>query len=374
MKKTKIIIYSVLFLSLISLLTYLNYDKISNYFTNKEWEIADSVGKINFDSYLGLESTNSNFIFIDNDEIIGYSETAKKEFEHSMSSKDIETYTTEDYMILADKDTGTIEVFSGKENIWTDTISNANILEVYINKNGYSAVIYAQTGYKSLIRVFSNTGEELFTSFLPSSYAIDVAISTDNKTLAVAEVDTSGINVKSVIKFINIKDAAETGATTFNLEDGELAVNIEFIANNKFVVMTDKKVKLFDNNEFVTIVDFKTDDVLFASIDNLENVVTVRRLKEGLFDSNVELCIYEYGDNEELKKYELEEVPNAIHCFRKVTAVDVGNEIIFLNNSGNFMKKCEYNGQLKDLFVLGNENTAILIFRNCAEFIKIGGI
>ena len=54
MKKTKIVIYGVLFLGLISLLTYLNYDKILNYFTNKEWEIADSIGKINFESYLAL--------------------------------------------------------------------------------------------------------------------------------------------------------------------------------------------------------------------------------------------------------------------------------------------------------------------------------
>ena len=53
--------------------------------------------------------------------------------------------------------------------------------------------MYSQAGYKSLIKVFSNTGKELFTNYLASTYAIDVAISNDNKTLAVAEIDANGI-------------------------------------------------------------------------------------------------------------------------------------------------------------------------------------
>ena len=57
-----------------------------------------------------------------------------------------------------------------------------------------------------------------------------------------------------------------------------------------------------------------------------------------------------------------------------VIALDNGLEIIFINDSGNFLKKCEYKGQLKDLKLFNEGNRAVLIFRNVADFIKVGGI
>ena len=59
---------------------------------------------------------------------------------------------------------------------------------------------------------------------------------------------------------------------------------------------------------------------------------------------------------------------------KNVIALDNGLEIIFINDSGNFLKKCEYKGQLKDLKLFNEGNRAVLIFRNVADFIKVGGI
>ena len=38
------------------------------------------------------------------------------------------------------------------------------------------------------------------------------------------------------------------------------------------------------------------------------------------------------------------------------------------------VKKCEYTGQLKGVKLLNNGNTAVLLFRDDAEFVKVGGI
>ena len=63
---------------------YLNYDKILNFFTNKEWQIADSIGKIELENYLTTCGTDSSFFVIDNNSVTGYSENMKKNAEQPL--------------------------------------------------------------------------------------------------------------------------------------------------------------------------------------------------------------------------------------------------------------------------------------------------
>lgn len=374
MKKTRLILICILVLVIVSLLTYLNYDKILNFFTNKEWQIADSVGKIELENYLDTCGTSSNFLIIKNNSIEGYSEYVKKNFEKDIENKNVITSANGDYCVIAEKGSNAITVISGNDVVWNTNINNANILGVHINKNGYTAVIYSQTGYKSLIKVFSNTGEELFTNYLASTYAVDVAISNDNKDLAIAEVDTNGINVKSQIKIINIKEASENKVIKYELDNNEMITNIEYNEGNNLVIMSDLSAKILKDGALTKIVDYEKDGVLEINISNKKNAVTVRRLKNGLFNENIQVCIYDFDVNKEVKIYELEKIPNKIECLKNIIAIDTGTEVIFLNASGNFVKKCEYKGQLKDLILFNDGNTAVLLFRDVADFIKIGGI
>lgn len=366
--------FFVFIIIVVSLLTYLNYDKIFNYFTNKEWQIADSIGKINLENYIDTCGTNSNFFIVKNNSIEGYSENLKMTFEKDIDNKDVIMNSNADYCIIAEKGGTNVNVLSGNEIIWNTSINNANILTACINKNGYVAIVYSQMGYKSLIKVFSNTGEELFTNYLASTYAIDVAISNDNKSLAIAEVDTNGIKVESQIKMIDIKDASENSIKKYKLNSNEVITDIEYNEVNDLVIMTDANVKLLKDGKISKIVDYKLDDVLFADISNQKNVVTITNKKNSLFDENVQVCIYDFDASKEIKTYSLEDVPSQLKCMRDVITVDTGTEIIFLNISGNFLKKCEYKGQLKDLKLFNEGETAVLIFRDKADFIKVGGI
>lgn len=373
MKKFKITCIFLLILFCVGIIVYVNYDKISNYFENKAWEIAGSVGKLELSNYLKTCSTNSNFIVIENDSVKGYSDNIKEKFEQSISIKDIVYYVAEEYVIISEKDGSSIVCLNGNEISWKNSINNANVLAVYINKNGYSAVVYSQSGYKTLIKVFSSTGEELFTNYLASTYAIDVAISNDNKQLAIAEVDTEGINVKSRIKFVDIKEATQSSVKKYELENNEVITDIDYNQNNELIIMTNGAVKFFDG-EIKTVVNFDENNVSLANINTQKNIVTVETKTESLFNASYQLCVYDTSSSKEPKTYELEDIPTEVICNKNIIAVNTGEEIIFLNSSGHFQKKCEYKGQLKDICLFGDGETAVLVFRDTAEFIKIGGI
>lgn len=374
LKKSTFFLLCLGVLIIVSLLTYFNYDKIWSFFTNKEWQIADSIGKVELKNYLTTCGTDSTFFIIDNNSVTGYSENMKKVSEISLSSKDVITYSDGDYVIIGEKAGNFACLISSDELIWSSTINNASILGVYVNKNGYSAVIYSQSGYKSLIKVFSNAGKELFTSYLASTYAIDVAISNDNKMLAIGEVDTSGISINSRIKVTNMEGASENTVKKYDINSNEVITKIEFNNNNNLVIMTDLKVYILENEVISEILDFEKENIVMASIENKRNIVTVRNEKNGLFNQSVEVCIYNFDVLTEPKKYELSGLPNKLICTKNVIAIDSGVEIIFINASGNFMKKCEYKGQLKDLKLFSEGNRAVLLFRDVADFIKVGGI
>lgn len=374
MKKSTFFLLCFCVLVIVSLLTYFNYDKIWSFFTNKEWQIADSMGKVELENYLTTCGTASSFFVIDNNSVTGYSENMKKNMEISLTSKDVTTYSDGDFCIIGEKGGSDVSVISGSEVVWSNSINNASILSVYVNKNGYAAVIYSQAGYKSLIKVYSNSGKEMFTSYLASTYAIDVAISSDNKTFAIAEIDTSGINLNSRIKITNMEDASESTIKKYDINANEVITDIEFNNNNKLVIMTDSKVYVLENNALCEVLDFEKENVTNASIENKRNIVTIRNEKNGLFNQNVEVCIYDYDTTTNPKKHTLESVPSRIICMKNIIALDNGVEVIFLNDSGSFMKKCEYKGQLKDLKLFNDGNRAVLIFRDFADFIKVGGI
>lgn len=373
MKKVKIICILLLILFCVGVIVYGNYDRISNYFANKEWEIAGSIGKIELSNYISTCVTNSNFIILENDLVKGFSDNGKEHFKQNISNKDIVTYSVEDYLIIAEKDGSNIVCINDNEIAWKNSMNNASVLAVYINKNGYSAIIYSQSGYKTLVKVFSSTGEELFTNYFASTYAIDVAISNDNKTLAIAEIDTEGINAKSRIKLVDVNEATQSSVKKYEFENGEVITDIDYNQNNELIIMTNQAVKVFDG-DIKTIVDFNKNNVALANINTQKNVVTVETKTESLFNASYQLCVYDTNSSKEPKTYELEDIPTQIICNKNIIAINTGEEIIFLNSSGHFRKKCEYKGQLKDICLFGNGETAVLIFRDTAEFIKIGGI
>lgn len=373
MNKKKFIVVIFILLFIVSLLTILNYDKIKNYLSNREWEIADAVGRIEVENYLNIFGTSSNLYTVSTGGIQGFSESAKKVFEQTASFKEVVSATAGDYAIIAEKN-GTSVCGLNKDNlVWREDVNNANILGVTINKNGYSAVIYSQAGYKSLIKVYSNIGEELFTSYLASTYAIDIAISNDNKTLAIAEIDTNGVTLESAIKLINIQTASNEEVKKYELGNDEMISNIEFDQYNHLVIMTDAGVKLLKGDSVSEFIDFKEENFTQCIISNSKKVVAVKVVEEGLFSIKCYICIYDLNSND-VKTYELDDTPNSVVTCNDIVAVDTGRKIIFLNSNGTFLKKCEYSGQLKDLVLFRDGNMAALVFRNSAELVKVGGI
>ena len=145
-----------------------------------------------YDKYISIFSQNK---------LVGYNASGKKEYELSVEMSDPIIDTNNRFLLIAEKGKQKIYLISGNSIVWQKDL-DGNISRINVNKNGYVSVILTGTTYKSIIQIFDNQGNEIFTTYLSSSIAMDSDISADNKYLSFAEISTDGTIVQSRIKTI----------------------------------------------------------------------------------------------------------------------------------------------------------------------------
>lgn len=82
------------------------------------------------------------------------------------------------------------------------TVSNGNLVSSYespyeiitakVNDSGYYAVAAKERGYKSQVIVFDKGGNQIYAWHSAAYYVLDVAVSSDNKSMFVAVLNTDG--------------------------------------------------------------------------------------------------------------------------------------------------------------------------------------
>lgn len=370
MTKNKFICICFFVVIISAIVFYYNSEKIISYFQNKEWEIADSIASISASNYIDVKGTLSDLIVIGTNYIKGYSNDGKEELDLFLPFQDIVSDSEGDYCIIGEKNGTSIYMICGTEKIWENKITGS-IYDVYVNKNGYSAIIYKQSGYKSLVKIITPTGEELFTSYLASTYALDVAITNDNKKLAIAEVDTEGIHVVSSIKIIDINNLENQDVKKINLQENTLVVNIEYNDKNELLVMTDSAFSIVKNDGINEILQYNYNDTINATIENNENIITVKKEEKGLFDIKYKLCIYLPKDELNVEEYELYDLPKQIRVLNNTIAIVMEDELLVVNTNGKLLKKCDISRNIKSVVLFDNGKTIALIFRDKIEFIKL---
>lgn len=366
MNKKKIAIIVALAI-ITSIITYLNYDKIEEYIVNKQWQMADSIATIQMDD-VNQVMNGKNLILLTKNSIDFYKDSANKEKSIPIVTSEILTSVANEYTVIGEKTSGNIYMLKEDIIAW-ESKANGTILDVVVNKNGYVAVTYYQSGYKSVIKVFKPNGEELFTTFLASTYAIDVAIADNNKLIAVAEVDTEGIRVTSNVKIIEVNNNNETRFNTIYTDNDSLILDVEYTDKNTLFILKDDGVVSIDKEKNTkNVLTYDYSEIVYSTIENGKNIVVVRKAAVGIFGSE---CVLEIYDEKGKEEYKLTATPQSICVQNKTIVLNMGNEVIFVGTNGKLIKRYTLGSQLKDIKLYENGNMAALVFRNKIELVKI---
>lgn len=262
-------------------------------------------------------------------------------------------------------------VIEDKKIAW-DAQIEGKISQIYINKNGYVAVVITGTTHKSVVNVFDNNGNSLFKIYRSSTRIVDVGISNDNKYLAIAEVDTTGTIIQSSVKIISIEKAqGDSKNSVEKVYDGKynsLIINIQYQDNNKLICKYDDSIHIIENEKDEVLVDYSNEKISFTSIDLNNNIVEVKEQSSGLFTADSIVRIINIGNKSE-KTYVADAVSKEIHTYENVIALNLGSEIEFINTDGWLIKRYVAKQEITNIVI--SSSVAAIVYRDKVEIINL---
>ena len=276
------------------------------------------------------------------------------------------------YLAIAENKGQKIYHITDNNITWEKTVEG-NISQIQVNPNGYVAVIIVGTTNKTMITLYDDKGESLFNTYLSTSRVSDVTISKDNKYLAMAEIDTTGIVIESKIEVIDIEkvktDAENSKVATYTFDNNELITNIEYQNKDQLICMTKDKImqiSLEGNKE--EIHNNEKTKTTFQTIQLNNNVATIEEQTSNLFTADSIVTIIN-TENKNQITYTANAVTKDIYTYNDIIALNLGTEIEFINTGGWLVKRYKAEQEITDVTL--SDNIAGIIYRDKIEIIDI---
>ena len=315
-----------------------------------------------FNKYIGILNKNKFNVY-------GNTGNLEKELEVQISSPIFSSANR--FLAIAESNGQRLYLITDKDITWNATVEG-NILQVYVNKNGYVAVVITDPVSKAVVKIYDPQGKELFNTYLSFTRCVDVSISNDNKYLAIAEVDTSGTIIQSSIRIMSIEkastDPTNSLENTYKSESNKLITNVKYQDKNKLVCMYTDSISIIENNTETTLIDNKDKKVIFQSIELTNNAVSVEEKSSGLFTADSLVTIVN-TDNKSTKEYTVNAVAKEIYTYGDIIALNLGTEIEFINTGGWLVKRYIANQEITNIVV--SDSIAGIIYRDRIEIINL---
>lgn len=274
------------------------------------------------------------------------------------------------YLSVAENSGKKVCLILDKTILWEENVEG-EILQVHVNNNGYVAVVWADTTYKSIITLYNSDGTEIFKNYLSSTRVVDVAISKDNKYVAFAEMDTSGTLIQSNIKIISVdkvvNNAEDAIIYTKNADINRMVVKIKYQEKGNLVCMYDDCIKMISESKENDIISIDQ-NTTFASVDMKDTVVHVKEETSGIFNFNSVVNIVNTTNNQ-VMTYSFSEVAKEIYTYEDIIGINIGTDIYFVNTSGMLIKK--YTSKQEITNVVLSNNLALIIYKDRVEIINL---
>lgn len=312
---------------------------------------------------------NNYIVALERNVLTYYNESANKTYTLDIDISEPIFESSGKYLCVAEKNGSKVYLINGKDIVWQKSVEG-NITQVSLNKNGYIAIAISDTTYKNICKVYNDQGSELFTSYLSKSYIIDSAISNDNKYLALAEANFSGISIQSSIKIISIDKTLQNSPDTIEYNYvapiDNFVISIDYCNSNNLVCLYDNHIDIIKNNSLEEICNFEASNILFADINN--KIIQIEKKSTGAFSSSFELQMIDPVTLDK-KTYTLEKEPKSMEVYGNVIAVNYGSEVLFINNSGWLIK--DYTSYQEIQSIALSNNVAGIVYKNKIEILGL---
>lgn len=272
------------------------------------------------------------------------------------------------YLTLADYGLQKVCLIKSNSLVWQKDIEG-KISRVSVNKQGYVAVSVTGTTYESIVMLFNENGDLLFSKYL-STYVIDVDISDDSKYIAIAEVDNSTILPVTKIEMVSVGLASTSSENatinTYEAESNKLLTGMNFQSKNVLVCSFEDYVLKMTDSSSDRLYEF-SDLTAYLEVDSRKGFVRIDKEESSVFKSDYRLKITNENNSE--KVYIIEGSIKSLVCKDNKIALNLGKEVQFIDNNGWLVKNFIGNQEVKSVLV--SNKIGIIVFKDKISIVNL---
>lgn len=321
---------------------------------------SENISICTYDKYVAL--INANRLDI-------YNSSAKQVASINVNLNNPIYSTSGRYLVIGDKGKQKVYLVSGKKILWETDIEGM-VSRVSVNENGYVSVVCVGSTYKSIVTMYNQSGSSLFKTYIPNNTVIDSTISSDNKFLSFAEIDTSKTSIESTIKTISVKDVAEAASNsvinTYSIPGNALVVNLKYHGSKNLLCMCDNGIYSLSDGKIEQITNFEEQNkkYSFAGINLLNTIYEIEEISDGISNQSSNVLLVN-SLNRKAKTYSIGGIAKETSASDDNIAVNLGTEVYFINSRGWLIKKYIATQEIKDVIV--SDRVAAIVFRDKIE-------
>lgn len=277
------------------------------------------------------------------------------------------------YLVIGDKGKQKIFLISGTKVMWEADIDGA-VSRASVNESGYVSVVCTGSTYKSIICVYNSSGKQLFKTYIPNNTVIDSTISSDNKYLSFAEINTNKTVVESTVKTISVRDATSGNEdaiiNTYSFPLNTLITNVKYQGSKNLICMCENGIYSLADGKMEQLMNFNEQEKKYSYAGvNLANAIY--EVEEHLNDSSNQ-CSSVNIINTATKKhytYSVEGIANETSSSDDNIAINLGTEVYCINSRGWLIKQYKANQEVKQVLV--SDRLAAIVFRDKIEILVL---
>lgn len=256
--------------------------------------------------------------------------------------------------------------FENRNKIWEYELKN-EIKKVFINKEGFVGVIFAQTGYKSGFLFLNPEGKEICTKLFAKTTLIDLDISPNGKSVAMIEADTSSATVSSAVSFLSDKGEIVHSS----LENDILLSGIRFMDNNNVVCVGDTRLIKIDKNYQKTVLDdFTNKKVSGINFEVSDRIIKIYREANSIFADKSVIEVTNVN-NKKTGTGEVAGVVKEVEALGKTIAVILADRVDFFDINGKYLNSLSISGKFKTLRLFDGGIYACLESSDSIKVVKV---
>lgn len=275
------------------------------------------------------------------------------------------------YMAICEEEGQRFYLICGKDKVFENEVEG-NITQIDVSRDGHVSVVLSNISYKSIIDVYSRTGEEIFKTNLVSARVADVSISQDSKYLAIAEVDLSGILISSSIQIVSM-ELAQTNpkeATIYKYEapTDKLIMNISYQKQNKLICMYNDSIEMLQDKTSMTLLKLEDAKPAFVTIELNDRMALLEEVSTGEYTADTKVRIIN-PDTLKEKEYITKDVAKAVYTSENKIAINFGTELHIINKYGILLKKYISEMEINDIVM--TEGVIGIVYKDKIQIINL---